>query len=642
MDFVKTTRVSILAKLIVPFVLLAALVLLVLLPVTGRLLAGQVEEEADRQLETTAGTVGALLENAEQQALLTASFVASANTLRVAAGVENTTFIGDYLSAERDILNLQELSYYSADYQPGDAPIYFGGPVAAGRFRPNVEVSSVREELIVAVLESRQPSSALLLTPQSAQILGAAPVFGTREMTAPRGVLLSAQFIDDDFLSSIGDTVNADVALVRDNAVVVSTIEPESGYELLLQGQFRDLGGSIGSTNLVYTNAEGEQVRERLLAAPLVIDGRTVGSVLVSQPVSDLFAVGRNLQLVMAGLGVLVVLGSTGFGAAVVLSMARPLLALSNSAERMAEGDLNARVEPIETFPDEITDLTYSFNSMAERLQALVENLDEQVKERTAALQEANVQLSLARDEALKANKTKSAFLATMSHELRTPLNAIIGYSQMMSSGMAGDLNAKQSDYVERVLRNGKQLLTLINDILDLSKIEAGRVEILHQPFDTREWAAGLDAQVRGLAEQKGIGFKVEVADDLPPVLMGDSDRLNQVAINLLSNAIKFTHEGHIALRVTVPTEEKWCISVEDTGIGIPSHLKEVIFEEFRQVDERPSREYGGTGLGLAIVRNLVVSMGGTITVDSDVGEGSLFTVTLPLEKTQTPLVKEA
>ncbi len=247
------------------------------------------------------------------------------------------------------------------------------------------------------------------------------------------------------------------------------------------------------------------------------------------------------------------------------------------------------------------------------------------------SIKEINRELELARQKADEATRLKSDFLATMSHELRTPLNAVIGYSELMLSGMVGELSDKHYDYTDRVTENAKYLLGLINDILDISKIEAGRMELSMQPFNLKKWTDEIVAQHQILADEKKLDFRVEIDDKLPEEFLGDAPRLRQVTINLLSNAFKFTHKGTVKLKLSKHDTTTWSIIVSDTGIGISPHKQETIFEEFQQADNSSTREYGGTGLGLAIVRRFILMMGGHIRLTSSLGEGSTFTIVLPL-----------
>jgi signal transduction histidine kinase len=319
-----------------------------------------------------------------------------------------------------------------------------------------------------------------------------------------------------------------------------------------------------------------------------------------------------------------------------------PLRDLITAAEKMSAGDLQARV--MLHAQDEIGKLGQAFNQMAGSIQKretdmrdLAAGLDMMVKSRTAELEErnttlitANEQLTIARKQAEESTQLKSQFLASMSHELRTPLNAIMGYSQLMALGAAGALNEKQTDHIERILNSSQDLLGLISDLLDLSKIEAGRMELVTKPFHPATWITDIKKQFEGLASEKSLSFNLTVDSALPDTLIGDPDRIKQIAVNLISNAIKFTDQGGVSVSLS-HQKTLWEIEVMDTGIGIASHAQEFIFDEFRQVDGGPRRRHGGTGLGLAIVRNLVLLMGGTVRVKSEVGKGSTFTVQLPV-----------
>jgi PAS domain S-box-containing protein len=254
---------------------------------------------------------------------------------------------------------------------------------------------------------------------------------------------------------------------------------------------------------------------------------------------------------------------------------------------------------------------------------------EKQIQTQNEALVKTNRELAVARMQAESASKLKSQFLATMSHELRTPLNAVIGYAQLQLAGMAGDMTDEQEEFQERILANAQHLLGLINEVLDLSKIEAGRMEMAERPFSVRDCLQEVMRQNRVLAENKSVGFELAVADDMPDVVVGDQSRIRQVLINLVSNAIKFTDEGSVRVEAGRHGEDAWSVSVTDTGIGIAPHLQETVFDEFRQAENGIQR--GGTGLGLAIVRKLVLMMNGRVRLNSELGKGSTFTVILPL-----------
>lgn len=229
------------------------------------------------------------------------------------------------------------------------------------------------------------------------------------------------------------------------------------------------------------------------------------------------------------------------------------------------------------------------------------------------------------------ANKLKDQFLANMSHELRTPLNAIIGFTEVMLMGLSGELAPQTERAVSRIHHNSERLLQLIDDILDISKIEAGRVELVKEPFEPVELLHNIELTVRAQAEARGLEFLTSLHPGLPPRLVGDTKRLEQILINLTSNAIKFTEQGSVTVLFEPLGSAQWAIVVKDTGIGIAPHAQEYIFEKFRQIDGTSRRAYGGSGLGLAIVKELALLMDGNANVQSKPGLGSTFVVTLPL-----------
>jgi signal transduction histidine kinase len=249
----------------------------------------------------------------------------------------------------------------------------------------------------------------------------------------------------------------------------------------------------------------------------------------------------------------------------------------------------------------------------------LFEITNRQLMETQSAIQEAHA-------EALRALQVKSAFLAMMSHEIRTPLNSIIGNTELL---YYTQLDEQQRKYTETVHRSGELLLATVNNILDFSAIEAGRLPIAHQPFDLRETLTRTKDMFEVKADQKGIQLEVRFSEQLADRYYGDRDRLLQVLINLVGNAIKFTDKGRVVLTVdhveTTADGDRLLFEVQDTGIGIPAESQAMVFEMFSQVDNSTTRRFGGTGLGLAICRNLVELMGGRIELESREGEGSSF-----------------
>jgi signal transduction histidine kinase len=228
-----------------------------------------------------------------------------------------------------------------------------------------------------------------------------------------------------------------------------------------------------------------------------------------------------------------------------------------------------------------------------------------------------------------EASQHKSQFLANMSHELRTPLNAILGYTELMADGAYGEPSEKMLGILKRLEANGRHLLGLINDVLDLSKIEAGQLELELSDYCVQDIAQTVRSTLEPLAADKKLAFKVDMAANLPPG-RADGRRLTQVLINLVGNAIKFTDAGEVAVKAEA-NDGQFRVSVRDTGPGISAADQAKLFQEFQQADNAITRKKGGTGLGLAISKRIVEMHGGKIWVESLPGQGSTFTFTLPV-----------
>ncbi len=273
------------------------------------------------------------------------------------------------------------------------------------------------------------------------------------------------------------------------------------------------------------------------------------------------------------------------------------------------QGDLSHRLEVRSA--DEMGQLARSFNSMADEVQLSFTRSEE------------------ARARAEEANKLKSDFLASMSHELRTPLNGILGYSELLQLEL---IDPEKQLYAATIHNSGQHLLDIVNDLLDLAKIEAGRIELKLQPQEVVGLANELTDTHRAHAQTKGLGLTLSVEEGVPASVVMDVQRVRQILNNLLNNAIKFTDNGRIDMVVRV-AGSKLAFDVSDTGRGIPRECQDQIFEKFRQLDQFVTREHEGTGLGLALARELAHLLGGDITVDSRLGEGSTFTLYLPLDR---------
>jgi len=227
--------------------------------------------------------------------------------------------------------------------------------------------------------------------------------------------------------------------------------------------------------------------------------------------------------------------------------------------------------------------------------------------------------------------KMKDTFMGVVSHELRTPLNAILGYAEMLKEGVYGMINEKQSNVTQRVMNSTQRLLTIVSDLLDQAQIQSGKLKIRMVSCKPAEMLESLHGVMDRIALDKGIEFKTDLDPAMPLVIMGDPQRLQQVMINLANNAIKFTDSGYVSVKILRVDESIWQIRTTDTGGGIPTEAQEYIFESFRQVEGGAIRQHGGVGLGLSIVKQLVELMNGKITVESEIGKGSTFVVTLPI-----------
>ena len=321
-----------------------------------------------------------------------------------------------------------------------------------------------------------------------------------------------------------------------------------------------------------------------------------------------------------------------GIAIAIILSIhfskkiTEPIYELMKGARILGSGNLSYRIK-LKT-GDELEKLADAFNKMAEELKKSYDLLDERVKMATRNLQEAYQEIEEKNRKLEEADKLKSQFLANMSHELRTPLNAIIGFTDLIMSGIYGKVNNKQYEKLERVKINAEHLLNLINDILDLSKIEAGRMELFPERFKVNSLIEEIKSSVEGLVQEKGLELRVNLFDEIEANL--DPRKFRQIILNLVSNAIKFTKEGYVEISLK-KRDGEFEVAVKDTGIGIKEEDLKHIFDEFRQVDGSTAREFGGTGLGLSISKKLTELMGGRIEVESKYGKGSTFKIIFPI-----------
>ena len=348
-----------------------------------------------------------------------------------------------------------------------------------------------------------------------------------------------------------------------------------------------------------------------VFAVPLTFSQVPLGTLYLGfseRSIETTLAQARNQALMITA--IMLVLG---VGGALLLStlLSRPIFRLVRATEIVGRGDFDVSL-PV-TSRDELGILTASFNQMAASLRE------------TARIEAERRSFEIA-------SQHKSEFLANMSHELRTPLNAVIGFSEVLAERMFGDLNAKQEEYVQDILTSGRHLLALINDILDLSKVEAGRMELELAPFDLQAALANSLMLVRERALNHGLSLELDV-DDRVSKVVADERRFRQIMLNLLSNAVKFTPDkGRVG--VSAQLRDGFVeIAVSDTGMGVPQEDQALIFEEFRQARGDSAGKREGTGLGLSLTKRLVEAHGGRLWVTSEPGLGSTFTFTLPAKE---------
>jgi signal transduction histidine kinase len=331
----------------------------------------------------------------------------------------------------------------------------------------------------------------------------------------------------------------------------------------------------------------------------------------------SLRATNQRSLVVMASFAAVSVLLALASGFVISWALILPVYAAHGFLNELAGGRFGGSV----TVPnrDEFGELAAQLSATSRELA----RLDAEQRRAAGELSALNSKLE-------QASKAKSDFLANMSHELRTPLNAILGFTEMLGDGLYGKVPAEFSEPLADIQTNGKHLLRLINDVLDLSKIEAGRMELALSEYSAAEVVNTVRASLRSLAEEKGLDFRATIDDGVPEIMVGDAKRITQCLLNLAGNALKFTKRGGVSIRAA-PDGERVRYSVSDTGIGIPADQLDEVFTEFKQVDATTTREFGGTGLGLSITKKFVELHGGRIWVESRLNEGSTFHFTIPL-----------
>ncbi len=406
--------------------------------------------------------------------------------------------------------------------------------------------------------------------------------------------------------------------------------QPPPQADRYMQDAIRQLAAEPGRSEAVpFVDRVAGEMNYRIVLPVRSTGGRyppgtLLGVVSAQYPVSRARAelvINLGLSLMAGSLaGILAVLVFYLITQKLILS---PVRELTRVAECVSQGQHSVRSQIVTG--DEFEALARAFNAMLSHLQTTeneLRTINRSLDTRLSELAERNVAL-------FEANKLKSQFLANVSHELRTPLTSIIGFAELLREATSSD-GGRLLRYSENIMSSGRMLLGIINDLLDLAKIEAGKMEMHLAPIDLTEMAGNLIDFMRPLAEKKSLQLITSIADELPKIT-SDAGRIQQILYNLLSNAVKFTPDGGVVELTLHPTDAGGVrVSVRDTGIGIPPEKMSMVFEAFRQLDESITREHTGTGLGLAISKELVTLLGGTIEVQSEVDKGSTFTVVLP------------
>jgi len=610
------------AKLVFPLALTILLLVLVLSPLTNQIISGRVEEEADRRLSEIADSVGALIANSEVLARNNAALL-SKQTEVSDMFIDDSS--ADSLLAIKDELGLQELSLYSADFESGDQAFFYGGPNVTRRLQVSEDALRIREELIRQALTEGQAVSNVAIAPQGSQVIGVAPVYQpiTNRLL---GVVLTAFYMDDAYIQNISQIINTDVAIVKDNAIIISTIDNATGYETLINSGWLN-SATDPALNVTYA----DNTEYRMLGHTLTVSGIEQGFVIVAQPIDQLFNLNRSIQTILFTVTGVFALTALWFWIAAFVTLTRPLVQLTEATTNISQGNFTQQVPTSYVlFKDEITLLSENFNTMTQHLNESYTQLEDRVKQRTQELAEA-------RDEAIEANKSKTEFVSVVSHELKLPMTSIKGYSDLMLSGATGELNENQANFLTTIRNNVNRMATLVSDLADISRIESGNIRIEPRSVPVWDVADEVVNLTRTQIEQKKQKVILDMPAGLPKALC-DRNRLSQILTNLISNANKYTPEGGVIQVEAMQANSMIQIKVQDNGLGMTPEDQEKLFSKFFRSADEKIREAPGTGLGLSITKNLIELQGGKIWFESEFRKGTTFYFTLPIAQNTAPL----
>ncbi|NVJ59658.1 MAG: two-component sensor histidine kinase BarA [Gammaproteobacteria bacterium] len=358
----------------------------------------------------------------------------------------------------------------------------------------------------------------------------------------------------------------------------------------------------------------------------------------------------RQYETIIAS--IIILIAGLSVGGILASRMARavtqPVIQLAHAVNRIKEGKLNTRVDgsstgELNTLMSGVNDMAKSLYEAREEMQQAIEQATSDLSQTLETLEVQNVELDIARKQALEASRVKSEFLANMSHEIRTPMNGVIGFANLL---LRTELDDKQREFLLTIHKSANNLLSIIDDILDFSKIEAGKMELDESALDVRECIDDVLNLIAPLAQEKHLEIAALIYSDVPDTILGDQVRLKQVLTNLVNNAVKFTEEGSIIVRVMLEEEDQQRVNlkftISDTGIGMTQEQQDVLFQAFSQADTTTTRRFGGTGLGLVISKKLVEKMGGEIGLNSEPNKGSNFWFNIKVNRDFDTLIDES
>jgi signal transduction histidine kinase/CheY-like chemotaxis protein len=616
----------------------------------SRFIERQAHEKVHSDLVSLAGTY----ENKQKEMETFARTIAVDNAVKVAVGLERESLSGKQLSEYLGKM-LSESEAEMVTVTDGE------GIVIARGSNPNAKDDDLSSsDLVKRALKGESKSGTQLISeeelskeglafkarpkdqnlPGALVIQASSPIHKNEKVT---GVVLVGCLINHNphLASVLGDKPRKDFVVLQKDMVVLSNIEDidedsvplyrekvnlvmDSEEKLSLVDEEKHLSGRI------YGLGDRDYLTHFSVLRSL--NGEKVGSLMALKELESIISFKKQAIFGMA-LGFLLVLGLAIFSAIFFgYRLTQPLNQLVKGTQRIAHGDLYTLIEI--SSKDEIGILANSFNQMTTQLkkskqeiEQYTRNLEDQVKART-------LELEMQTERAVQADKLKSQFLANTSHELRTPLNSIIGFLGLILDGYCND-EKEQKEFIQNAHTSAKHLLSLINDVLDIAKIEAGKLELELEDIDLKALFEEINSLSRVQAEQKKLKMSFVCEDEFVPNVYADLGRLKQVMLNLIGNAIKFTDKGSITIRTKVQREKgNVLIQVEDTGVGVQPEMQDNVFEKFSQVDSSPIRKQGGTGLGLTITKTLVEMMGGKIKLESPgMGKGSRVSFTMPISQ---------